>query len=109
MRKVLLATTALIGVALAGAAQAAPASPLSLNVGGYNDFVAGIDNGSSAVRCHWRDRSQVADRVVERQYGACATQLTAAARVDRARLHRASYAVNYAQIAVPRPMKAISN
>ncbi len=42
MRKLLLATTALIGVALAGAAQAAPASPISLNVGGYTDFVAGF-------------------------------------------------------------------
>lgn len=46
MRKILLATTAFIGVAFAGAAQAAaPASPISLNVGGYNDFVAGLDNG----------------------------------------------------------------
>ena len=48
MRKILLATTALIGVAFAGAAQAAaPASPISLNVGGYNDFVAGLSNGGS--------------------------------------------------------------
>jgi len=46
MRKILLATTALIGVAFAGAAHAAaPASPISLNVGGYDDFVAGLDNG----------------------------------------------------------------
>ena len=42
MRKVLLATTALIGVALAGSAHAAASSPISLNVGGYNDFVAGF-------------------------------------------------------------------
>jgi outer membrane protein OmpU len=50
MRKVLLATTAIIGVALAGAAQAAaPASPISLNVGGYNDFVAGIDHGGATI------------------------------------------------------------
>ena len=41
MRKVLLATTALVGVALAGAAQAATTSPITLNVGGYDDFVAG--------------------------------------------------------------------
>ena len=46
MRKVLLATTALIGVAFAGAAHAAaPASPISLNVGGYDDFVAGYQSG----------------------------------------------------------------
>lgn len=50
MRKILLATTALIGVAFAGAAHAAaPASPISLNVGGYNDFVAGIANGGGNV------------------------------------------------------------
>ncbi|MGE3623493.1 MAG: porin [Bdellovibrionales bacterium] len=45
MRKLLLATTALFGsVALAGAAHAAPAqsSPITLNVGGYVDFVAGF-------------------------------------------------------------------
>ncbi len=42
MRKVLLATTALVGVAFAGAAHAASTSPISLNVGGYTDFVAGI-------------------------------------------------------------------
>jgi len=41
MRKVLLATTAIVGVALAGAAQAATTSPITLNVGGYDDFVAG--------------------------------------------------------------------
>ena len=41
MRKVLLATTALVGVAFAGGAQAAATSPISLNVGGYTDFVAG--------------------------------------------------------------------
>lgn len=41
MRKVLLATTALVGVALAGAAHAAATSPITLNVGGYDDFVAG--------------------------------------------------------------------
>jgi outer membrane protein OmpU len=50
MRKILLATTALIGVAFAGAAHAAaPASPISLNVGGYNDFIAGLDNGGTAI------------------------------------------------------------
>ncbi|MBV8061603.1 MAG: porin [Alphaproteobacteria bacterium] len=42
MRKILLATTAFVGVAFAGAAHAAPASPISLNVGGYTDFVAGF-------------------------------------------------------------------
>ena len=42
MRKVLLATTALVGVAIAGGAQAAAPSPISLNVGGYADFVAGF-------------------------------------------------------------------
>lgn len=48
MRKILLATTALIGVAFAGAAQAAaPVSPISLNVGGYNDFIAGMSNGGA--------------------------------------------------------------
>jgi len=59
MRKILLATTALVGVALlSGAAQAAaPASPISLNVGGYNDFVAGIDNQTQAptVRGNGKD------------------------------------------------------
>ena len=50
MRKILLATTALIGVAFAGAAHAAPnGQALSLNVGGYNDFVAGIYNGVAAT------------------------------------------------------------
>jgi len=50
MRKILLATTALIGVAFAGAAQAAaPASPISLNVGGYDDFVAGYQSGGASV------------------------------------------------------------
>jgi outer membrane protein OmpU len=45
MRKLLLATTALFGsVALSGAAHAMPAqtSPITLNVGGYVDFVAGF-------------------------------------------------------------------
>ena len=43
MRKVLLATTALVGVAIAGAAHAAaPTSPITLTVGGYTDFVAGF-------------------------------------------------------------------
>lgn len=41
MRKILLATTALVAVAVTGAAHAAPTSPISLNVGGYTDFVAG--------------------------------------------------------------------
>jgi len=50
MRKqVLLATAAILGVAFAGAAQAAaPASPISLNVGGYNDFVAGLSHGGAS-------------------------------------------------------------
>lgn len=48
MRKILLATTAVVGIAFAGVAQAATqASPISLNVGGYNDFVAGIDHGGA--------------------------------------------------------------
>jgi outer membrane protein OmpU len=45
MRRLLLATTALVGgVALTSAAQAtqAPSSPITLNVGGYVDFVAGF-------------------------------------------------------------------
>ncbi len=41
MRKILLATTAFVGVALAGSAHAAATSPIALNVGGYDDFVAG--------------------------------------------------------------------
>lgn len=41
MRKILLATTALVGVAFAGVANAAQSSPISLNVGGYTDFIAG--------------------------------------------------------------------
>lgn len=50
MRKILLATTAIIGFAFAGAAQAAaPASPISLNVGGYDDFVAGFGHGGANV------------------------------------------------------------
>ncbi len=67
MRKILLATTALIGVAFAGAAQAAaPASPISLNVGGYNDFVAGMGHGgintqgSSAVNKDFEDEFKIA-------------------------------------------------
>lgn len=51
MRKILLATTAFAAVAFAGAAHAAPTSPISLNVGGYTDFVAGFfheANGTSA-------------------------------------------------------------
>jgi len=49
MRKLLLATTALFGsVALSGAAHAMPAqtSPITLNVGGYVDFVAGFYDSS---------------------------------------------------------------
>jgi outer membrane protein OmpU len=49
MRKILLATTALVGVAFAGAAHAAATSPISLNVGGYTDFVAGFYHESSGV------------------------------------------------------------
>ena len=50
MRKILLATTALIGIAFAGAAHAAaPASPISLNVGGYDDFVAGMSNNGTHI------------------------------------------------------------
>ncbi len=56
MRKVLLATTALVGVALAGAAQAATTSPVTLNVGGYDDFVAGrfheAQGTSATTRAH---------------------------------------------------------
>ena len=53
MRKLLLATTALFGsVALAAAAHAAPApaSPITLNVGGYVDFVAGFYNEAQGLR-----------------------------------------------------------
>jgi len=49
MRKILLATTAIVGVALAGAAHAASTSPISLNVGGYTDFVAGAYNESQGT------------------------------------------------------------
>jgi len=52
MRKLLLATTALFGgVAFAGAVHATPAqtSPITLNVGGYVDFVAGFYNGSQGA------------------------------------------------------------
>src|SRR5580658_1921668 len=52
MRKLLLATTALFGgVAFAGAAHAMPAqtSPITLNVGGYVDFVAGFYNSSEGA------------------------------------------------------------
>ena len=52
MRKLLLATTALFGgVALAGAAQAmpAPTSPITLNVGGYVDFVAGFYHEAQGI------------------------------------------------------------
>jgi hypothetical protein len=50
MRKILLATTALFGVALVGTAQAAPTSPISLNVGGYNDFIAATQHGGANTR-----------------------------------------------------------
>ncbi len=52
MRKLLLATTALFGaVAFAGAAHAMPAqtSPITLNVGGYVDFVAGFFHEATAL------------------------------------------------------------
>jgi len=52
MRKLLLATTALFGsVAFIGAAHAspAPASPITLNVGGYVDFVAGFYHESQGM------------------------------------------------------------
>jgi outer membrane protein OmpU len=48
MRKILLATTALIGFATAGAAHAASA-PLNVTVGGNIDFVAGAFHESKAV------------------------------------------------------------
>ncbi len=48
MRKILLATTALIGFAAAGAAQAATA-PLNVTVGGSVDFVAGAVHASKAA------------------------------------------------------------
>jgi hypothetical protein len=51
MRKILLATTALVGVAFAGAAHAAPAStsPITLNVGGYVDAVAGFYHEAESI------------------------------------------------------------
>jgi hypothetical protein len=49
MRKILLATTAFVGVALAGSVQAAPTSPITLNVGGYDDFVAGLYHEAQGV------------------------------------------------------------
>jgi hypothetical protein len=48
MRKILLATTALVGFAMAGAAQAATA-PLNVTVGGSIDFVAGAFHESRAA------------------------------------------------------------
>jgi hypothetical protein len=48
MRKILLATTALVGFAVAGAAQAAT-SPLNVTVGGSVDFVAGAFHESRAA------------------------------------------------------------
>ena len=54
MRKILLATTALVGVAFCnvGAAHAAApmASPITVNVGGYVDAIAGFDHESDG--CH---------------------------------------------------------
>ncbi len=47
MRKILMATTALVGVALAGSAQAAATSPISLDVGGYTDFLGGLYHEST--------------------------------------------------------------
>ncbi|HEU0117808.1 MAG TPA: porin [Alphaproteobacteria bacterium] len=44
MRKVLLATTAIVAVAISGAAKADSTSPITLNVGGYDDFIAGYDH-----------------------------------------------------------------
>ncbi len=41
MRKLLMATTAVVGISLAGAAQAGSTAPISLNIGGYTDFIAG--------------------------------------------------------------------
>lgn len=52
MRKILLATTALVGVAIgtAGVAHAAaPASPITVNVGGYVDFIAGFSHESQGA------------------------------------------------------------
>ncbi len=50
MRKLLLATTALVGVVLAGSAQAAaPSSPITLNVGGYVDTIMGFFHESQAT------------------------------------------------------------
>jgi hypothetical protein len=47
MRKILLATTALVGFAVAGAAQAAAPSPINVVVGGDVDFVAGQSAGGN--------------------------------------------------------------
>jgi len=47
MRKILLATTALVGFAVAGAAHAAT-SPLEVTIGGSTDFVAGAFHQSKA-------------------------------------------------------------
>lgn len=49
MRKILLATTAVVAVAVAGAANAASTSPISLNVGGYTDFVGGLFHESQGT------------------------------------------------------------
>ena len=48
MRKILLATTALVGFAVAGAAQAAT-SPINVTVGGSVDFLAGAYHESKAA------------------------------------------------------------
>lgn len=57
MRKVLLATTALVAVALSGAAQAGTTSPISLNVGGYVDSVAGFFHESAASTTSKRENN----------------------------------------------------
>jgi hypothetical protein len=54
MRKILLATTALVGVAFISsgigvAHAAAPSSPITVNVGGYVDAIAGWDHESAAT------------------------------------------------------------
>lgn len=49
MRKILLATTAVVVVAMAGAAHADSTSPISLNVGGYTDFIGGLFHESQGT------------------------------------------------------------
>jgi hypothetical protein len=57
MRKILLATTALVGLVAAGAAQAATTSPVTVNVGGDVDFLAGAFHEAAKTVSTGADRA----------------------------------------------------